>query len=199
MIEDKCKKCRRAGEKLFLKGERCFTPKCPFSRKPYPPGLSPKSRFKKGARRSSLSEYAAQLQESQKIKFSYGIRRRQFDNYVKEAAKKTGSGDAKAHLFELLESRLDNVVFRIGLAGSRSIAKQIVTHGHIMVNNRRVNVPSYRIKVGDKISIRPQSAEKGIFKDLGIKMKKYIPPTWAKLDKVKNEGIIEGVPFVSNI
>ena len=199
MIDNKCKKCRRVGEKLFLKGEKCFTPKCPFSRKPYPPGLSPKSKFKKGARRSSLSEYAAELRESQKIKFSYGIRRKQFDNYLKETAKKTGSGDAKTHLFELLESRLDNIVFRLGLAESRSIAKQIVTHGHIMVNGRRVNVPSYRIKTGDKISIRPQSLGKGIFKDLGIKMKKYTPPVWAQFDKIKNEGVIKGAPPVLNV
>ena len=196
MMDNRCKKCRRAGEKLFLKGEKCFTPKCPVARKPYPPGLSPKSKFKKGARRSSLSEYAARLKESQKIKFGYGIRRRQFENYLKETIKKTRGGDARTHLFELLESRLDNIVFKLGLAGSRSIAKQIVTHGHIMVNGRRVNVPSYRIKVGDKISIRPQSLEKGIFKDLGIKMKKYNPPPWAEFDKIKNEGVIKGVPSV---
>lgn len=199
MTKDKCKKCRRAGEKLFLKGEKCLTSKCPFSRKPYAPGLSPKSRFGKKGKRSGLSEYGAQLRENQKMKFSYGIRGRQFSNYMKEATKKTARGDANVRLFEFLESRLDNVAFRLGLAESRSVARQVVTHGHIMVNDRRVNIPSYRIKKGDKISIRPQSAGKEVFKDLDIKMKKYIPPAWIKFDKIKKEGIIAGAPSAVKI
>lgn len=138
------------------------------------------------------------MRENQKIKFSYGIRGRQFSNYVKEAAKRTEGGDAGVRLFEFLESRLDNVVFRLGLAESRSIARQIVTHGHIMVNNRRVDIPSYKVKKGDKISIRSQSAGKEVFKDLDIKIKKYTPPAWIKFDKIKKEGVIAGVPSIIN-
>lgn len=188
---DKCKKCRRAGEKLFLKGERCFTPKCAIARKPYVPGPAKKSG---GHRRPSSTEYAINLRENQKIKFSYGLRTRQFDNYVKEAAAKARGGNVKESLYGFLESRLDNAVYRLGLAESRSIARQMVTHGHIMVNDRRVDIPSYRISIGDKISIRPQSAAKAIFKDLDIKMKKYNPPAWIKLDKAKKEGEIMGMP-----
>lgn len=182
MMDNKCKKCRRAGEKLFLKGEKCFSPKCPLTRKPYPPGIFGKSKRKRVRR--GLSEYGAQLREKQKIKFSYGLRERQFSNYLKEATP----------LFELLESRLDNVVFRLGFSDSRLGARQIVSHGHIMVNSRKVNIPSCRLKIGDKISIRPQSANKAVFKDLDIKLKKYNPPSWIKLDKIKKEGEIIGRP-----
>lgn len=187
MLNDKCKKCRRAGEKLFLKGEKCFGPKCPIIRKPYPPGKFGKGRRKKPTR--GLSEYGAQLREKQKLKFSYGLRERQFANYVGKANKK-GRGDAKTYLLELLESRLDNVVFRLGLTDSRSQARQIISHGHIMINNRKVTIPSCRVKINDKISIRPQSINKTIFRDLDIKLKKYNPPSWINLDKDKKEGVI---------
>ncbi len=157
MIIDKCKKCRRAGEKLFLKGEKCFGQKCPLSRKPYTPGKFGKG-GKSGRRRPSrgLSEYGIQLREKQKLKFSYGLRERQFSNYVEES-KKRGGGDSKAYLFELLELRLDNVIFRFGLTESRAMARQMISHGHIKVNGRKVNIPSCRLRIGDKISIRPQS------------------------------------------
>ncbi|MCK6462994.1 MAG: 30S ribosomal protein S4 [Candidatus Pacebacteria bacterium] len=196
MLTDKCKKCRRAGEKLFLKGERCFTAKCAIARKPYLPGPATKSGR---PRRASVSEYGAKLREAQKTKFSYGIRTRQYENYMKEAAVKAAGGNVKAGLFGLLESRLDNVVYRLGLAESRSVARQMVTHGHIMVNGRRVNVPSRRVFIGDKISIRPQSAVKGKFKDLDVKMKKYNPPAWLRMDKAKKEGEIVGAPSAENI
>lgn len=192
MISDKCKKCRRAGEKLFLKGEKCFSPKCPLSRKPYPPGIFGK-RTKRRRSARGLSEYGVQLRERQKLKFSYGLRDRQFSNYLKKAQKK-GGGDVKTYLFELLESRLDNIVFRLGFTDSRSQARQIVSHGHIMVNKRKVDIPSYKIKMGDKILLRPQSVNKKIFRDLEIKIKKYNPPSWLKLDKEKKEGEIIGRP-----
>jgi len=168
MLDDKCKKCRRANEKSFLKGEKCYGPKCPLGRKPYAPGI-----FGKGSgkhfRGRGKSEYGLQLREKQKVKFSYGLRERQFANYVKEASKKSGT-ETSANLFDILESRLDNVVFRLGLAESRSKARQIVTHGHIMINGRRVNIPSCRMRPGDKLSVRPQSEGKGIFKDIDIKL-----------------------------
>lgn len=182
MLDNKCKKCRRAGEKLFLKGEKCFTPKCSLTRKSYPPGIFGRSKGKHPKR--GISEYGAQMRERQKIKFSYGLRGRQFANYLKEPAP----------LIELLESRLDNVVFRLGFSDSRSGARQIVSHGHILVNNRKVNIPSYRVKIGTKILIRPQSANKAVFKDIDIKLKKYNPPSWIKLDKTKKEGEITGRP-----
>jgi len=193
---DKCKKCRRANEKLFLKGERCFSPKCAMVRKPYLPGPATKSG---GQRRGSNTEYAAKLREKQKIKFSYGLRSRQFENYINEAASKAGGGDVKAGLYGFLEARLDNIIFRLGFAESRSVARQMVTHGHIMVNDRRVDIPSYRISIGDKISIRPQSSAKAIFKDIDLKMKKYNPPLWLKVDKAKKEGVVAGTPSAENI
>jgi len=195
MMQDKCKKCRRVGEKLFLKGERCFGPKCALARKPYPPGPATKSGK---TRRASSTEYGIKLREKQKIKFSYGLRTRQFDNYAKEAENKAGGGNVMAALYSFLESRLDNVVFRMGLTDSRSVARQIVTHGHVMVNGRRVDIPSYRISVGSKITVRPQSAVKAVFKDIDAKMKKYNPPVWLKLDKTKKEGEIIGMPAAAS-
>ena len=194
-MQDKCKKCRRVGEKLFLKGERCFGPKCAITRKPYVPGPATKSGK---TRRASSTEYGIKLRERQKIKFSYGLRTRQFDNYTKEAENKAGGGNVMAALYSFLESRLDNVVFRMGLADSRSVARQIVTHGHVMVNGRRVDIPSYRISVGSKISVRPQSAVKAVFKEIDAKMKKYNPPVWLKLDKAKKEGEIVGMPAAAS-
>ena len=194
-MQDKCKKCRRVGEKLFLKGERCFGPKCALARKPYPPGPATKSGK---TRRASSTEYGIKLKEKQKIKFSYGLRTRQFDNYTKEAENKAGGGNVMAALYSFLESRLDNVVFRMGLTDSRSVARQIVTHGHVMVNGRRVDIPSYRISVGSKITVRPQSAVKAVFKDIDAKMKKYNPPVWLKLDKTKKEGEIIGMPAAAS-
>lgn len=184
MLDNKCKKCRRAGEKLFLKGEKCFTPKCSLTRKAYPPGIFGRSKGKHPKR--GISEYGAQMRERQKIKFSYGLRERQFANYLKEPAPLT----------ELLESRLDNVVFRLGFSDSRSGARQIVSHGHILVNNKKVNIPSFRVKIGAKILIRHQSANKVVFRDLDIKLKKYNPPSWIKLDKTKKEGEIIGRPTI---
>lgn len=194
-MEDKCKKCRRAGEKLFLKGEKCYSPKCTLVKKPYAPGIFGKSGSRKGRR--GFSEYGIQMREKQKVKFNYGLRERQFANYVSESGKKAGE-DRISKLFEFLESRLDNVIFRGGLAGSRSQARQAVSHGHISVNNRRVNIPSYRVKKGDKISIRVQSGDKGVFKDLDLKLKKFNPPSWIELDKAKKEIEISGRPELAN-
>jgi small subunit ribosomal protein S4 len=191
MLDTKCRKCRRAGEKLFLKGEKCFSPKCTFTRKPYPPGILGKKKSKHGAR--GLSEFGLQLKERQKIKFGYGVRGRQFENYLKEA-KKTSSESSS--IINILESRLDNVVFRMGLSESRNGARQIVSHGHILVNGKKIDIPSYRTKINDKILIKPQSLNKGIFKDLEIKIKKYNPPAWLKLDKVKKEAEIIGKPTI---
>lgn len=194
MLDLKCRKCRRIGEKLFLKGERCYSPKCALIRKPYAPGIF----GKKGHRhkKPGPSEYGLQLKEKQKIKLDYGLRERQFANYIKETGKKTGE-DRSIKLYEFLELRLDNVVFRSGFSNSRGEARQMVSHGHILVNGKKINIPSYRVKIGDKIAIRPQSKNKGLFKNLEMKLKKYTPPVWIKLDKNRQEADIVGKPFLS--
>ncbi len=172
----KCKKCRRAGEKLFLKSDRCFTQKCALTRKPYLPGAHGNKK-----RRRTISEYGIQLNEKQKVKRSYYLREAQFKKYFNIANKKNGiTGDV---LLQILETRLDNVVFRGGFAGSRSMAKQMVGHGHVMLNGRKVDIPSILVSVGDKISIRKGSEEKVIFKDLKDKLKKFKTPGWMELDK----------------
>jgi small subunit ribosomal protein S4 len=150
-----------------------------MTRKPYAPGkMAKKKKF--------FSEYGLQLKEKQRLKFSYGLRERQFVNYVKKALAKAKSGaDVGSALTKLLESRLDNVVFKAGFAKSRSGARQLINHGHICVNNRKVDIPSRQIKKGDKVSIRKESQGKKIFTDLDIWLKKYQPPPWLKLDKAK--------------
>lgn len=191
----KCKVCRRAGEKLFLKGERCYTPKCAVVRKPFPPGIH--GRGLKRSRRS-VSEYGTQLREKQELKFLYGMRETQFKNYVKKAIDTQGI-DTAEKLIQLLETRLDNVVFRSGLALSRSIANQLVGHGHIMVNGRKIDIPSHNVRKGDVVSIRPQSASKGVFKNLDIYLKKYQPPQWLKVSKEKKECEIVGLPILEQV
>lgn len=143
-----------------------------------------------------VTDYGIQLREKQKVKFNYGLREKQFNAVVAKASKV--KGDSTARLYELLESRLDSVVFRSGLIDKRPVARQTVSHGHIMVNGRRVNIPSYAVKIGDKIAIRPQSADKGIFKDLEIKLKKYNVPAWINLDKSQKVAEIIGPPNVDS-
>jgi small subunit ribosomal protein S4 len=188
----KCKKCIRATEKLFLKGDRCYSPKCSLTRKSF--ASSTKRTGRK--RVKALSEYGVRLREKQKIKFGYGLREKPFANCIKEATKNPQESSGKA--FEILESRLANVVFRMGLFSCRSLAKQVVSHGHIFVNGRRVTIPSYRVKVGDKISIRPQSNSKGFLKDVDIRIKKYNAPAWINFDKGKLEAEITGTPLISS-
>ena len=190
MITDqKCKKCRRAGEKLFLKGERCFTPKCAIERKPYPPGrlLSEKKH------RSNVTEYGIQMREKQKVRNTYRVSEKQFGNYVKEASGKQGISPAD-YLYEALESRLDNAVLRIGFAGSRSLARQMVAHGHITVNGRRTNIPSRRLVIGDVLAIRPGSKDSKLFEGLAEKLKTLTAPTWFKIDADKVTATFQGKP-----
>lgn len=190
MITDqKCKKCRRAGEKLFLKGERCFTAKCAMERKPYPPGrlLSEKKH------RSSVTEYGTQMREKQKVRNTYRVSEKQFSNYVKEASGRQGTNPAE-YLFEALESRLDSAVFRAGFATSRSIARQMVAHGHITVNGRRTDIPSRRLKIGDVLAVRAGSASSKLFEGLGERLKTLTAPTWFKVDAEKNTATFQGKP-----
>jgi small subunit ribosomal protein S4 len=196
MISTQCKKCRRAGQKLFLKGERCYSQKCAIVRRPTPPGMH-------GKRRSVLSEYGKQLLEKQKMRNMYGVLERQFRKYIEEIMGK--SGDKRELLLKKLESRLDNVVFRLGFAKSRSQARQIVGHGHILVNNKRMDIPSYNVKASDIINIKPKAAGAKIFTDLKESLKKREVPVWLSLDasnlagKVVSDVVIEDPREIQNL
>jgi small subunit ribosomal protein S4 len=152
----KCKKCRREGMKLFLKGERCLTEKCGVERRAYPPGQHGRGRIKQ-------SEYLLQLREKQKARRYYGVLEKQFANYYDKASRKQGiTGE---NLLRMLETRLDNVVYRLGFAASRAQARQLVRHGHFHVNGRRVNIPSYQVKPNDVITVATGSAAEQLIRD----------------------------------
>ena len=189
MKDKKCKICRRLGVKLFLKGERCLSQKCSVITKPYPPG-------EKGKRRTrQSSEYGKELSEKQKLKNWYNLKERQFRKYIKEVLEKRGKvKDAGALLVKKLENRLDNVVFRMGFTPSRVEARQIVNHGHFLVNEKKVNIPSYQVKKGDKISLRVSSRNKAMFQNLPTSLKKYQAPSWIEINIEKLEGEIVGEP-----
>ena len=177
---------RALGMKLFLKGERCSSPKCAMIRRPNRPGMHG------GKRRRALSEYGGQLLEKQRIRVSYGLREAQLVKIVKDSLGKTGAvGET---IINYLERQLSNVVFRLGLASSRVVARQLINHGHFLVNDKKVTIPSYFVKAGDVISVKPSSQNLLIFKDLSDKIKKYEPPEWLFLDKEKIEGRILSLP-----
>lgn len=180
----KFKICRRVGDRVFGK---CQTTKFTVS------GTDKKRRSTKHPK-GAPSEYSLQLIEKQKARFTYGVNEKQFVKYVESIKKHEGSNRA-AGLFKLLETRLDNVVFRLGLAPSRSLARQLVSHGHILVNDRRTRVPSTQVRTGDKIKIRPQSRNNGVFQNLVEKTKEYTSPEWLTLDAEKGEGMIKGAPI----
>ena len=172
-----CKLCRREGEKLFLKGSRCLTAKCAIERRPYAPGQHGRERQ---YRRGRASDYLLQLREKQKMRRIYGVYERQFSNYFGKAEKR--SGLTGSNLLTLLESRLDNVVYRLGMAMSRSQARQLVSHGHVMLNSRKTNVPSAMVSPGDSVSIRPESTKKTYFKTLRQDLDDRQVPRWLQLD-----------------
>lgn len=189
MAKAKCRICRRLGVKLFLKGEKCLSPKCPIIRRSYPPGQKGKRRTRR------ISEYGKQLREKQKLKKWYNLRERQFKKYIKEVLEYRGKvEDATSLLIKKLERRLDNVIFRLGFASSRAQARQMVSHGHFLVNKKQVNIPSYQIKKGDKITLRSTFQKKPIFQDLKIKLKKYQPPSWLSFDVKNLTGEVVGLP-----
>jgi len=175
--------------KLFLKGEKCLSPRCPFIKKPYPPGL------KKKRRTPALSEFGKELKEKQKLKQWYNLKERQLENYVGEILEKGGrAGDAAQVLVQKLESRLDNVVFRSGFAKSRDQARQLVSHGHFLVNGKSVNIPSYQVKRGDKVALKSAVSRKKIFENIPTLLKKHTPPVWLKLDSEKLTVEVTGTP-----
>ena len=179
-----CRQCRREGEKLFLKGEKCYSEKCPFAKNSTPPGQH-------GADRKKNSEYATQLREKQKTKRIYGLCEKQFRGYYDKAEKMRGiTGE---NMLILLERRLDNTVYRLGLASSRSMARQIVNHGLITVNGKCVNIPSFLVKKGDVIGVKENKADKKVFS--GIKEAKTLNlPKWFTFDNATMTGNVIALP-----
>jgi len=173
-INSACAKCRRAGEKLMLKGEKCFGPKCPLTKRNYPPGMHGPTQ-----KRTKTSGYGKQLREKQKAKRLYGLLERQFANYVTEASSKVG--DTSKYLIQYLESRLDNAVYRAGFSKARLSARQLVGHGLMSINGRRVDVPSYRVRVGDVIAVKESAKNKKVFQGLAERLAKIDPPAWIGL------------------
>ena len=183
-----CKLCRREGEKLFLKGERCFTSKCAIERRSYAPGMH--GRQRQFRRRSS--EYMLQLREKQKARRIYGVLERQFRRYFGEAEKRKGVTGAT--LLQILESRLDSIVYRLGFADSRSQARQLVRHGHFEVNGRKTNIPSYVVKAGDVVAVREGSKDKAYFKGIRKVLADRVIPSWLKLDIEGLSGEVLAIP-----
>jgi len=170
-----CKLCRREGMKLFLKGDRCLTPKCAIERRPnILPGQI------QGARRRKPTEYGLQLREKQKARRIYGVLERQFRRHFEEADKSTGATGVR--LLQVLESRLDNVVFRMGFANNRNTARQLVNHGHFTLNGRKTSIPSAKVKPGDVVAVRANSRGEEYFKDLLETLASRDIPDWIELD-----------------
>ena len=182
-----CRMCRYLGEKLMLKGEKCATPKCPLERKNKPPG-----EHAVGGRPRRVSERGLQLREKQKIRFSYGVLERQFRRFFAQAQKATGATGET--LMILLERRLDNVVYRLGFATSRSQARQVVRHGHILVNDHKVDIPSYLVHQGDSLKWRKGSTKTEYYKRMAGEIETRIIPAWLSLDKEKMIGEVLALP-----
>ncbi len=180
-----CKLCRREGQKLFLKGERCYTNKCSVGRRPYAPGQH-------GSSRKKMSEYGVQLREKQKAKRFYGLLESQFRKYFDIANRKKGvTGE---NLLQMLESRLDNVVYRMGYGTTRSEARQLVNHSHFTVNNKKVNIPSYIVKVGDIISVNERGKKSVRFKEILDITGSKIIPKWLEVDQENLNGKVIALP-----
>ncbi|NLM68662.1 MAG: 30S ribosomal protein S4 [Firmicutes bacterium] len=180
-----CRLCRREGVKLYLKGDKCYTDKCPVQRRAYPPGQHGQSRKK-------LSEYGLQLRMKQRLRRIYGVSERQLENYYDAAARKRGiTGEI---LLQTLEMRLDNVVYRFGLGASRPQARQLVMHGHVTVNGKKVDIPSYQVRVGDVIAIRESSRNLDVIKVNAEAASGRALPEWLEFDAEKLEGSIKAVP-----
>jgi small subunit ribosomal protein S4 len=187
-----CRLCRRYGDKLYLKGDRCATPKCAFERRPTPPGQQ--QRF---GRRRRVSDRALQLREKQRARFTYGIMERQFRRYYKAAARRVGvSGET---LVRFLEQRLDNVVFRMGFADSRAQARQIVLHGHIALNGRKTDIPSCATKVGDEIAWSPKGKRTELYNMMQETIQGKEVPDWLSVDAAQMTGRVVSVPDVAQV
>lgn len=185
-----CKLCRREGQKLFLKGERCYTNKCAIGRRPYAPGQH-------GAQKKKLSEYGIQLREKQKAKRFYGLLESQFRKYFEIANRKKGvTGE---NLLQLLESRLDNVVYRLGFGTTRAESRQLVTHGHFTVNGKKHNIPSYIVKVGDTVDVSEKGKKSVRFKEILDITGAKVVPKWLEVDQENLKGKIVALPAREDI
>jgi len=187
-----CRLCRYLGEKLMLKGVRCATHKCPLEKRNVSPGRSPKTRT-----RRRISDRGLQLREKQKVRFSYGVLERQFRRFFAEAVRAPGA--TAENLLVLMERRLDNIVYRLGFADSRAQARQIVQHGHILVNGHRVDIPSYLVKSGDSITWREGSIKTGYYKRLIEEIKGKIIPGWLSLNEERMAGNVVALPSKDDI
>ena len=180
-----CRQCRREGQKLFLKGDRCYTGKCAMECRSGNPGQH-------GQGRSKNSEYGLQLREKQKAKRYYGVLEKQFRGYFKRA--KSMEGQTGENLMTILETRLDNVVFRLGFARTRKEARQMVTHGHICVNGRRVDIPSFRVRPGELVSVAPKAKELLVVKSALVSNERVQVPAWLEIDIEKLQGSVLSLP-----
>jgi small subunit ribosomal protein S4 len=183
--EGVCRLCRREGEKLYLKGDRCYTTKCSIGKRSYAPGQH-------GQERKKVSEYGIQLREKQKLRRIYGILERQFSRYFLLAERKKGI--TGQNLLQILETRLDNVVYRLGLSASRKEARQLVRHGHFLVNGKKVNIPSFLLKAGDTVSIKTGSLESVKIKENLDDASSRTVPEWLELDLKNNSGKVKAAP-----
>jgi small subunit ribosomal protein S4 len=187
-----CKLCRREGEKLFLKGERCFTPKCAFEKRSFAPGVHGKSGSRSRSATGRESDFARQLRAKQKARRVYGTMERQFHRYYETAQRR--SGLTGLNLLQILETRLDNIVFRMGFSTSRAQARLLVTHGHFTVNGRRTDVPSMLINAGDVIQVREGSQDTTYFKELKDLAEKRNFPAWISRDLKNLTGSVQRLP-----
>jgi small subunit ribosomal protein S4 len=183
--ESVCRLCRREGTKLFLKGTRCYSKKCAFERRPSPPGQH-------GVRRRKMGDYGIQLREKQKVRRVYSVLERQFHNYFVEAGNRDGvTGE---NLLRFLETRLDNVVFRLGFATSRAQARQLVTHGHFAVNGVPTDIASYQLKPGDRIEVRESHREREPFKIAKETLRSHQAPEWLSIEPARLAGAVLSLP-----
>ncbi len=183
-----CRTCRAEGAKLFLKGDRCYSTKCSFEKRAYGPGMHGDSR-----RRRRVSDYGVQLREKQKVRKSYGVMEKKFRRYYEEGAAKTGV--TGTNMLQALESRLDNVVYKMGFASSRAQARQMVRHGHVTVNEKKVDIPSFKVKIASEISLGKKSSYRSKIKDLiSVCRSRGTIPEWITVDEEKISGSLTALP-----
>lgn len=194
MRDNQCKICRRFGQKLFLKGDKCFTAKCPLAQK----SLSTGRDYRMG-KRKRVSEYGRQLVEKQKLRIFYGLKEKQFRRYINKVLRRLSRKDQDQLLIQQLESRLDNIVYRLGFADSRGRARQLVSHGHFLVNGKKVDRPSYLLKLGDKVTVREKSKNVAIFQEAEERLKKREAPTWLQVNPQGLEGGILRWPTLEEV
>jgi small subunit ribosomal protein S4 len=185
-----CRICRRETEKLFLKGDRCYTEKCSVERRQYPPGQH-------GQRRGKLSDYGIQLREKQKVRNTYGVLEKQFRKYFEKAERKKGvTGEV---LLQFLETRMDNIVYRMGFAANRTSARQLVRHGHFLVNGKAVDIPSYNVHVGEVVEVKDSSREVNIIKESLSRVEQRGIPSWIEIDFQNFRGKMIQIPAREDI